>query len=340
VNPLLGYVAQRMMGIKRLKTLDDSRPLNQWPLHAVDSRLEAYKRQMLDELKAYGLRIDFHLWISDEWFCPDGVPGFALPFYLFNPELRKIHKQQTGDIDGRSEKEILKLMRHELGHAIDNAFALRKYKERRLCFGHSEQAYPDSYFPKAFSRNYVNYLGGQYAQSHPDEDFAETFAFWLDPDKKWRIQNFSKTLTSKLNCMDRMMRSLRGKAPVLKNRYRVDPIEKNRLTLREFYQVYHKQKHTDSYVRVDRQLKRSFQTEGRYPLSLILREQKKRLAHQLAQEESVYQYEAERAVETIISRAKLLNIKVTKRDFVKKSLPVLKDNFRYLKEKQLLSYYL
>jgi hypothetical protein len=69
-----------MMGIKRLKTLDDSRPLNQWPLHAVDSRLEAYKRQMLDELKAYGLRIDFHLWISDEWFCPDGVPGFALLF--------------------------------------------------------------------------------------------------------------------------------------------------------------------------------------------------------------------------------------------------------------------
>ena len=42
------------------------------------------------------------------------------------------------------------------------------------------------YNPNPWSRDYVRYLHRtgmyHYAQKHPDEDWAETFAVWLDPE--------------------------------------------------------------------------------------------------------------------------------------------------------------
>ena len=116
--------------------------LKELPLFDVEKRLFSYQSQLQKELKARGLHFDFHIWVSDEWFCPDGVPGFAVPFYLFNKKLMKIHKQETGLVEGRTDREILRLMRHELGHAIDNAFGLKKNKQRQLVFGTSKADYP------------------------------------------------------------------------------------------------------------------------------------------------------------------------------------------------------
>ena len=39
----------------------------------------------------------------------------------------------------------------------------------------------EEYRPSPFSRRYVRHLPGWYAQKHPDEDWAETFAVWMTP---------------------------------------------------------------------------------------------------------------------------------------------------------------
>lgn len=321
-----------------------NRPLGKWPLFDVERRLASYKVHLKRELKDKGIVFDFHLWISDEWFCPDGVPGFALPAYLFNLELKKIHEMKTGVIEGRNKKEILKLMRHELGHAIDNAFSLRSSPLRRKVFGSPKTNYPDSYVPKAYSRNFVHYLGDQYAQSHPDEDFAETFAYWLDPEKQWPLKRFSKTLTEKLQTMDQIMKSLCGKKPVLKNRFKIDPIEKNKKTPFEYYEGFVKERHLSKMKRVDHQLLGFFGENAdelsQPSLAQYLRSMRAPLVKRISREEGVYQYEANWALNRVIDRAQGLDIRGSQTEFRKKSPTLLQQSFRYLKEKDQLRFYL
>jgi hypothetical protein len=81
-------------------------------------------------------------------------------------------------------------LRHETGHAINYAFELWKRKDWAQTFGDFRRPYRDVFPANSWSRDYVRYLHRagmyHYAQKHPDEDFAETFAVWLDPSSRWR----------------------------------------------------------------------------------------------------------------------------------------------------------
>lgn len=147
-----------------------------------ESGLEPRLDQLRAELAGHGLEFRPHFWLSEEWFCPDGVPGIAIPFYLAHPRLARLEEKQTLEVEGGTPQWCLRILRHEAGHAIENAFRLRQRRRRQALFGHSSVAYPKFYLPRPYSRNYVVHLDGYYAQSHPDEDFAETFAVWLTPD--------------------------------------------------------------------------------------------------------------------------------------------------------------
>ena len=137
--------------------------------------------------RARGARAWFrpHYWLSDEWFTPDGVPGVAIPFYLAHPRLAKLELAQMLEVEGGDPESCLRILRHEAGHAIDNAYQLRRRPTRRRLFGTPDTPYPEYYTPKPYSKSFVQHLDHWYAQSHPDEDFAETFAVWLDPQSMW-----------------------------------------------------------------------------------------------------------------------------------------------------------
>ena len=130
-------------------------------------------------------RLPPHFWLSDEWFTPDGVPGIAIPFYLAHPRLAKLELAQMLEVEGGDPASCLRILRHEAGHAIDNAYLLRRRPTRRRLFGLPATPYPEYYTPKPYSKSFVQHLDHWYAQSHPDEDFAETFAVWLDPQSMW-----------------------------------------------------------------------------------------------------------------------------------------------------------
>ena len=150
------------------------------------TELEARIATINGELSARGIKyFRPRYWLSDEWFTPDGVPGVAIPFYLAHPRLAKLELAQMLEVEGADELGCLRILRHEVGHALDNAYAVRRRPTRRRLFGNPATEYPEYYTPKPYSKSYVHHLDHWYAQSHPDEDFAETFAVWLDPrDRK------------------------------------------------------------------------------------------------------------------------------------------------------------
>lgn len=134
------------------------------------------------ELVAKGINFKPILWCSTEWFSPDGAPGFAYPFYLLDERLKNIYLNYFYEIEGINENEIKKIVRHECAHALDNAFGLRRLKRRQQLFGLTSKKYPSVYTYEE-NNDFIHNLGDCYGLSHPDEDWAETFAVWLSGEK-------------------------------------------------------------------------------------------------------------------------------------------------------------
>ncbi len=177
-----------------------------------DTPLEARIAELQQELTGRGLSFQPHFWLSAEWFSPDGVPGVAIPFYLAHPRLEKLERAQMLEVEGGTPDWCMKILRHEAGHAIDNGYKLRLRRRRQQLFGPSYLEYPDYYTPKPYSKSFVLHLDSWYAQSHPDEDFAETFAVWLNPHSDWKARYVDWPALKKLEYMDTLMHEAVGQA--------------------------------------------------------------------------------------------------------------------------------
>jgi len=232
--------------------------LSDLDLRIEDSELKERIAELDAELEAKGLRFRPHYWLADEWFCPDGVPGIAIPFYLAHPRLRRLELAQMLEIEGGTREWCMMILRHEAGHAIENAYRLRRRPRRQALFGRSSEPYPESYAPKPYSRSYVAHLGSWYAQSHPDEDFAETFAVWLTPASDWRERYAGWPALRKLEYMDQVMRQLAGRAPLVTARRMPFSLASQRRTLRVHYRRKRRHYRVDARDFHDRELRALF----------------------------------------------------------------------------------
>jgi len=187
------------------------------------------------ELEARGIRFRPHFWLADEWFCPDGVPGIGIPFYLAHPRLRRLELAQMLEIEGGTREWCMMILRHEAGHAIENAYGLRRRPRRQELFGRSSEPYPESYAPRPHSRSFVQHLESWYAQSHPDEDFAETFAVWLTPGSDWRSRYAGWPALRKLEYVDQVMRQIAARPPAVTTRRTPFSLGSLRRSLRVHY---------------------------------------------------------------------------------------------------------
>jgi hypothetical protein len=266
------------------------------------------------ELQARGLTIP-HYWISDEWFSPDGVPGVAVPFYLLHPRLIKLELSQMLEVEGGDETSCLKILRHEAGHAIDNAYRLRQRRARRELFGLPSTRYPEYYTPKPYSKSFVQHLDHWYAQSHPDEDFAETFATWLDPAVDWRARYVGWPAERKLQYVDRLMRSLAGTAPKIVTTREVEPLSQLEQTLREHYRTKREHYGLDSPDFYEMDLLNLFSDDPRYAANMsaakFLRRIRREARSTVASFTDSYQYTIDRLIEKIICRCRELNLRLT-----------------------------
>jgi hypothetical protein len=204
-------------------------------LHIEGTELAARIDELYRELEARTLVFRPHFWLSDEWFTPDGIAGVAIPFYLAHPRLAKLELAQMLEIEGGDPASCMRILRHEAGHAIDNAFHLRRRRARRDLFGRSSEPYPESYTPKPYSKNFVLHLDSWYAQSHPDEDFAETFAVWLTPGSGWRKRYRKWPAMRKLKYVEATVKRFSNEEPLRKRGLPDITVDDMDFTLEEFY---------------------------------------------------------------------------------------------------------
>ena len=194
-------------------------------------------KRLYGELDAAGLKVRPHCWLAEEWFSPDGVPGIAIPFYLSHPRLRRLERRMMREVEGGNRNWMMRILRHEAGHAVDSAFRLHRRQRWREVFGPSSLPYPDSYRPRPGSRRFVQHLGAWYAQSHPTEDFAETFAVWVKPGSTWRRTYDGWPALEKLRYVDELMRELAQRTPPVHTRARIEPLSDDKRTLRQHYRT-------------------------------------------------------------------------------------------------------
>jgi len=278
------------------------------------SRIERRVRRLHAELQARGIHFHPHVWLSEEWFSPDGVPGIAIPFYLAHPRLERLERRIMREAEGGNTRWFMRILRHEAGHALDNAYRLRRRKRWREVFGPASLQYPARYKARPGSRRYVHHLGEWYAQAHPTEDFAETFAVWLTPRSGWRKSYADWPAFQKLSAVDELMAGVRGRRPAVRNRTRIEPLETNTRTLAQHYR--RKLERQQLYRRglADEFLRRLFapppMRRGTIRAATLLRANRKALIGSVSRELGLEPYSVQQIVRMLIERSETLKLYV------------------------------
>jgi len=271
--------------------------------------------ELQQEIEARGLTaFKPHFWLSDEWFTPDGVPGVAIAFYLAHPRLERLERAMMLEVEGGTPAWCLRIMRHEAGHAIDNAYKLRQRRRRQQIFGPSYKAYPEYYDPRPYSKSFVLHLDSWYAQSHPDEDFAETFAVWLTPGAEWEKRYAGWPALRKLTYVDELMRELGDRRPLVRTHRRVDPVEKLTKTLREHYENRRRHYGVEVPRLYDRDLRRLFSSAPEFrsqpAATTFLRRVRREVRRLVATWTGAYQYTVDQVLEDIMQRCRELELRL------------------------------
>lgn len=286
------------------------------PIKIKGSFLEPPIKRLYSELNARGIRFKPHVWLAEDWFSPDGVPGIAIPFYLAHPRLIKLERKQMLEIEGGTETECMRLLRHEAGHALDTAYRLHFKRRHRELFGSFAQPYPEFYKPKPRSRKYVLHLPAWYAQAHPAEDFAETFAVWLTPRSRWRRRYRGWPALSKLEYIDELMKELAGAKPRNRTRTKVEPLSGQKLSLREHYSRKREQYDFDwPSSEYDRDLHRIFSDEPRHKskptAASFIRSVRREVRQMVADGTGAHQYTIDHVLQNMIDRSRELKLRVS-----------------------------
>jgi putative zinc-binding metallo-peptidase len=266
------------------------------------------------ELRRRGIVALPHAWLSEEFFSPDGVLGFAIPFYLAHPRLMRLERSQMLEVEGAGEAECRRILRHEAGHAIDDAYALSRRQRYRDLFGDAEDPYPDSYRPRPESRDFVINLANWYAQAHPVEDFAETFAIWLNPHIDCRRDYKDWPALAKLEYVDELMREIAGKPPEVPSVREVEPLRRVRRTLGEHYEAKRTYYAWDWAANYDQELRRIFSDDSKDAnapaATRFLRRVRPQLRTRIAAGTGVHAYAVDQLLRQMIARAQKLGLRV------------------------------
>ena len=278
--------------------------------------LVADVQRLYDELKQAGVaRFRPHCWLSSEWFSPDGVPGIAIPFYLANKRLTRLEQAQMLAVEGATLRQRMMILRHEAGHAVCNAYRLHRRKQFRELFGSVREPYPETYKPDPASRSFVTHLPAWYAQAHPAEDFAETFAVWLTPGGKWRkAYKAWPDALRKLAFVDEAMAQLGSQAPPVRSRRKIEPVSALTTTLREHYQKkrwFYGDTFPDFY---DRDLLKLFSADAKFAhrptAASTLRSFQAELRETVAHWTGTHAYTIDQVLRDMIDRCKELGLRL------------------------------
>ena len=130
------------------------------PIRQLELRPEGTLRQCLIALRREMVRnrIAFfpHFYFGDEpWGCIDGTGSIEIPFFLADPQLWKLSDRHYIPY---TKHEVMMVLRHETGHAVNYVYRLWRDDEWGELFGNFRKRYPSLYHFNSSSMDYVRYL--------------------------------------------------------------------------------------------------------------------------------------------------------------------------------------
>jgi hypothetical protein len=290
-----------------------SKPIRDLNLKIEGSSVERYVQQLYRELDRKGLKkFRPRVYLSDEWGCPSEEPVIGIPFYLADPKLEKLEREMNDLEDAR---QIMMYLRHEAGHAFNYAYELYKTQEWHDKFGSFRKPYRDNYKPIPFSRRFVRHMEGWYAQKHPDEDFAETFAVWMTPRSNWRKRYKDWGAMAKLKYMERVGKKF-GDAEPLRPQGDTDiTVEEMGDTVEQFYQNHNVDTRDTGELLLDADLQDIFNVSSRKrkgvrPAADFLRDNRKVITDKLTYWTGVQRPLIKKLVDAIEKRSEELKLRV------------------------------
>ncbi|MEO7599723.1 MAG: hypothetical protein ABIV50_12370 [Opitutus sp.] len=299
------------MGIPDWVDLTDEllleKKISQLGLTIEGTPLQAQVQQLYDELTARGLTFHPTCNVGDEWFVPVGIPAIFVPFFLVHDRLRHLEGKMMLEVEGATPGWFMRLMRHEAAHAYAYAYQLFKKRKWQNVFGRSSvETTPQFYRPRPYSHSFVVHLDDWYAQSHPDEDFAETFAVWLTPGLDWRERFKGWKALQKLEYVDELMRSLAGQLPPHNPEYRLKDYNFLNIKLKTYY-ARKRKLYEDSYPDFyDRDLRQLFAGAAdavpALKASLYLRQRRRSLLDAVCEATNENKYRVNKLLARLIER--------------------------------------
>jgi hypothetical protein len=297
-----------------------STPISLLGLKIDGSPLEPFTRRLRREMAQKRIAFQPSFYLTDGWGCPDRVPVIGIPFYLADRRLGRIEEEQTGEVE--DDKTVMMFLRHEAGHAVNYAYRLWHQPEWVRLFGAFTRPYREEFRPDRFSRRFVRHIdafryGRTYAQKHPDEDFAETFAVWVTPRSNWRTRYRSWPALEKLEFVDRMMRSVGRERPRRPGKRLVRPVESMTLLLADYYgqKAVRLRRAAQGYV--DDKLREIFPPVGGQalrPADSLFRTRRDDLAARVVRWSGIEDEEAAALIAKLESRCTALGMQYRQRD--------------------------
>jgi Putative zinc-binding metallo-peptidase len=278
------------------------------------TELEGAIQRLYRELEMRRIGFRPHCWLAQEWFSPDGIPGIAIPFYLAHRRLMGIERRFMREVEGGNRNWLMRILRHEAGHAIDSAYRLRRRSAWRAVFGPASLPYPDTYRPRPGSRRFVQHLGAWYAQAHPTEDFAETFAVWLKPRSPWRREYLGWPAYAKLEFIDTLAGDIGPSKPLVSDRGTIEDVRHEKCTLRQHYEKKLAQMPLRRRSGADELLLKVFTAaplnRDRPKAASLLREWRNPLRQHFLRSEAFSEYLVHQVLRLMIERCESLNLYV------------------------------
>jgi hypothetical protein len=278
--------------------------------------LEQRVERLHAELERAALEFRPYVWLATDWFTPEGTTGFAVPFYLAHRRLVRLEHAQMFEAEGGSHEQCMKLLRHEAAHAFDNAYRLHRRPDWRATFGKYSAPYRTAYEVRPTSKHFVQHLGWWYAQSHPAEDWAESFAVWLAPNSRWQQVYAGWPALRKLQRLDTMVRDVGDLRPFVKSSDRPESLRQQRTTLREYYRRKKATYGQGEAWRFDRELRLLFtepsRTARRDRAAAYLQRERVSLRAKVSALTGQYRYVVDQAITAMQQRCRELDLRVAR----------------------------
>ncbi len=292
------------------------------------SYVDPFVQRLYRELAGKGLKLRPQFYLTDGWGCPDQVPVIGVPFYLTDKRLLRIEEEQTGEIE--DDQMIMMLLRHEAGHAVNYAYRLYENPEWIETFGPFHRPYRDTFRVNPLSRQFVRHIvhhqyGRTYAQKHPDEDFAETFAVWLTPRTGWRRRYRYWPALRKLKFVDDLMKQIRAEVPQRTDGRLYTPVDEMTMLLAEHYGQRAERYRAAAQGYVDDKLRDVFPpVRGRtlVPASSLIRKHAEELVERVTRWSGLDEDELRTLLEKLEDRADALGLQFRRGNLAAKLMDV------------------